>query len=453
MPIYAVGYREALNQTASRRKGTHTNYSYINLTVVEKMVILTHPSDTTQDFSLLIKPTGAECNLACRYCFYLDKKGLYPGSTLRMNIKVLEVAIQQRLSTPRKGEITIAWQGGEPTLMGLDFFQHSLELVKRYKKPGQRVSYSIQTNGTLLDKAWCVFFKKHNFLVGLSMDGTAEDHNTYRVDKGGKGSFDRVRHAWELLQEYKVDTNILCAVHSVNAPKPFETYHFFRDVLRARFIQFIPIVEQKEESKLPGLESDSNQSADEYGSTHSPRVKVSSHSVKPEQYGRFLTEIFDEWVRHDVGKVFIQNFEAALASWCHLPANVCVFQQVCGSSLILEHNGDLYSCDHFVDPEHRLGNILEQPMITLARSDHQRQFGLDKREQLPVDCRECDVLFACRGGCPRNRFTSTGDGEFRINYLCPSYKLFFHHIDRPMHHMAVLLQHGHSASEIMNEEN
>jgi uncharacterized protein len=409
------------------------------------------PGDTLHDFSLLIKPTGAACNLACRYCFYLDKESLYPGSHLRMNDDVLEAAIKQRISTSTTGEIGVAWQGGEPTLMGLDFYQRSIALVKKHNKPGQLVAYSIQTNGTLLDEAWCAFFKNHNFLVGLSMDGTAEMHNAYRMDKGGKPTFDRVRQAWELLKEYKVDTNILCVVHAANARQPLETYHFFRNTLGARFIQFIPLVERVQDDQPLNDESNSIQAVGLHGIKTSFSGKVSPRSVKPEQYGRFLTEIFDEWVKHDVGKVFIQNFDTALASWCHLPARVCTFQQVCGSSLIMEHNGDLYSCDHFVDPDHRLGNILEQPMIGLAHSDQQRRFGLEKRESLPADCRKCDILFACRGECPRNRFMPTADGVLGLNYLCQSYKLFFHHIDRPMHHMAVLLQHGRAPAEIMKE--
>jgi uncharacterized protein len=296
-----------------------------------------------------------------------------------------------------------------------------------------------------------LFFKKYNFLIGLSVDGTEAMHNAYREDKRGKGSFDRARKGWELLQEYKVDTNILCTVHAANASQALETYHFFRDTLGARFIQFIPIVERVKGGGEAGGEDASSQTGVEMELSASFAAKVSPRSVKPAQFGRFLMAIFDEWVQHDVGRVFIQNFEAALASWCHLPARVCIFQQVCGSSLILEHNGDMYSCDHFVDPAHRLGNILEQPMVGLARSDQQRRFGLDKRSRLPAYCRKCDVFFACHGECPRNRFTPTPDREMGLNYLCPSYKLFFHHIDRPMRHMAGLLKRGHTAAEIMKQ--
>lgn len=359
---------------------------------------------------------------------------------MRMSDEVLKAYIKQLLESFKSGEASIAWQGGEPTLMGLDFFQHSVDLVNKYKKPGQQITYSLQTNGTLLNDAWCAFFKKHDFLIGISMDGTAEMHDAFRINKAGKGSFDQVRRGWDLLQEHQVDTNILCAVHAGNAPHPLETYHFFRDALRARFIQFIPIVERQKIN---------TSSMDEEGKNLHLLDQVSQCSVKPQQYGTFLIEIFEEWVHHDVGSMFIQGFEAALASWCRLPASVCIFQEVCGSSLILEHNGDLYSCDHFVESEHCLGNILERPLAELARSSPQRQFGLAKRNQITATCRKCDVLFACHGECPRNRFVRAPDGEDGLNYLCPSYKLFFHHIDQPMRIMADLLRRGRAPSEIM----
>lgn len=397
------------------------------------------------EFTLLAKPAGPACNLACQYCFYLSKAQLYPESHWRMSDEVLEAYLKQLLAASHLPEASVAWQGGEPTLMGLDFFQHSIELVNKYKKQGQQVSFSLQTNGTLLDDEWCKFFKTHSFLIGLSLDGTAEMHNAYRTDKGGQGSFNRVRRAWDLLQAHGVDVNILCAVHAANASRPMEVYHFFRDVLRARFIQFIPIVEPQPIRISPPM-SDLEARV---GENPFAASRPSQRSVKPDQFGTFLMEIFDEWVQHDVGKVFIQSFESALASWCHLPASVCIFQEVCGSSLILEHNGDLYSCDHFVDPAHRLGNILEQPLAELARSSRQHQFGLDKRKLLPGFCLDCDWLFACQGECPRNRFCTTPDGESGLNYLCPSYKLFFQHVDKSMRRMADLLGQNRSPAEIM----
>ena len=388
----------------------------------------TWPFTTPPAFSLLAKPSGAACNLACAYCFYLDKEQLYPGSSLRMPDEVLKAYIKQLLRSQHGPEVSVAWQGGEPTLMGPDFFQRSVALVNRYKRPGQQVSYSLQTNGTRLDETWCAFFKEHAFLIGLSVDGPRAMHNAYRVDKGGQGSFDQVQRAWELLQEHEVDTNILCAVHAANECQPLEVYRFFRDTLQARFIQFIPIVERQE----PGTGS-----------------LVSARSVQPAAFGHFLVEIFDEWVRRDVGRVFVQTFDSALASWYGLPANVCIFQETCGLSLVLEHNGDLYACDHFVEPAHRLGNILQTPIRELVGSSRQRQFGLEKRERLPGACRQCDVRFACQGECPRNRFVKAPGEQEGINYLCAGYQLFFHHIDAPMRRMAGLLRQGRVPAEIM----
>jgi uncharacterized protein len=345
----------------------------------------------------------------------------------------------------------VAWQGGEPTLMGLDFFTRSVALVNRYKRPGQHVSYSLQTSGTRLDDAWCAFFKEHDFLIGLSMDGPPEMHNAYRVDKGGQGSFDQVKRGWDLLQKHKVDTNILCAVHAANVSHPLVVYRFFRDDLQARFIQFIPIVERltpsacNQAEKAPQRRPGGKRPQDVQEGT-----LVSQRSVKSKAYGHFLIKIFEEWVHQDVGRVFVQTFDSALASWCHLPASVCIFQETCGLSLVLEHNGDLYSCDHFVEPSHCLGNILEEPMIELVSSSRQRQFGLDKRDRLPATCRRCDVRFACHGECPRNRFLRTpGNDEEGLNYLCAGYRLFFHHIDGPMRSMAKLLRQGRAPAEIM----
>jgi len=376
------------------------------------------------NFSLLIKPGGAACNLACAYCFYLDKAQLYPGSPLRMPDEVLEACLRQLLDSPPGAPVEVAWQGGEPTLMGLDFFRRSLELVQRHRRPGQTVAYSLQTNGLRLDDAWCAFFKQHGFLIGLSMDGPGEMHDAYRRDKGGRGSFAQVRAAWELLQKHQVDTNILCAVHAANVSDPLAVYRFFRDGLQARFLQFIPIVEREGEG-------------------------VSARSVPAAAFGAFLSGIFDEWLRRDVGQVFVQTFDSALASWYGLPASLCIFRETCGANLVLEHNGDLYACDHFVDPPHRLGNLLERPMRALVASPQQQRFGREKRDRLPAVCRSCDVRFACQGECPRNRFLPAPDGQPGWNYLCAGYKSFFHHIDAPMRRMAELLRQGRAPAEIM----
>ncbi len=388
-------------------------------------------------FHILAKPAGADCNLACEYCFYLDKGRLYPGSRLRMTDEVLTAYIKQVLTTQPIPEVSVAWQGGEPTLMGLEFFERSIELVNQFKRPGQRVSYTLQTNGTQLDKDWCHFFKKNDFLIGLSCDGPEELHNAFRVDKGGRGTFKQVKRSWDLLQRHQVDTNILCAVQATNSTHALEVYRFFRDNLRARFIQFIPIVE-RDNSNLEN-NADWNQEGN----------CISDRSVNPIQYGEFLIDIFDEWVKHDVGTMFIQMFDSSLASWYGIPESICVFQETCGRSLVLEHNGDLYACDHFVDQGHLLGNILNKPMNELVDSSAQRWFGMDKREQLPKTCLECDVRFACHGECPRNRFPSVAGDEGRVNYLCKGYRMFFRYVDKPMRKMADLLRKGRSAAEIM----
>ncbi len=362
-------------------------------------------------FHLLVKPTGAVCNLDCKYCFFLSKEALYPGSRFRMADDLLETYVRQLLEAQQGPEVSIAWQGGEPTLMGLDFFRHSMELVEKYKKPGQILQHTIQTNGTKLNDEWGAFFKQHNFLVGLSMDGPQAMHDTYRVNKGGAGSFAQVMKGWEKLTEHAVDVNILCTVHAANADHPTEVYHFFRDELKAQYMQFIPIVERATMETLPVA----NQGWGERPGSDRPLYTqvgelVTDRSVKPEQYGRFLVTIFDEWVRRDVGKVFVQSFDAALANWIGQPS-LCIFSPTCGKALALEHNGDLYSCDHFVEPAFLLGNISETHMLDLVSSDQQRKFGQDKYDTLPQYCRQCEVLFACYGECPRNRFIHTPDGE------------------------------------------
>jgi uncharacterized protein len=343
----------------------------------------------------------------------------------------------------------VAWQGGEPTLMGLEFFQRSVDLVEKHRRPGQRVLHTMQTNGTKLDDAWCAFFKEHNFLIGLSVDGPREIHDTYRLTKGGAGSFDQVMRGWEALRRHHVDFNILCTVHAANVSHPESVYRFFRDELKAEFVQLIPIVERATAETLTLADRGWS---DRPGGDRPLYVQhgdlLTERSVKPEQYGQFLIAIFEEWVRHDVGKVFVQMFDVALASWVGMHT-LCVFSPTCGDALALEHNGDLYSCDHFVEPDYLLGNIGDSHMVELVASQKQRQFGRDKQDTLPRFCRECDVRFACHGGCPKDRFIKTPDGEPGLNYLCDGYQLFFRHIDRPMRIMADLIRRGHYADEIM----
>jgi uncharacterized protein len=405
----------------------------------------TRPANAPPAFHLLAKPTGATCNLDCKYCFFLSKEMLYPGSRFRMADNLLELYIKQLLESHQSPEVTIAWQGGEPTLMGLDFFKRSIEYAEKHRRPDQILEYTIQTNGTKIDDRWAAFFKEHNFLVGLSVDGTPAMHDAYRVDKGGAGTYEQVLRGWQALRRQQVEFNILCTLHAANANHPLEVYHHFRDELHAQFIQFIPIIERA----TPETLKIADQGWSERPLYTQVGELVTSRSVQPEQYGRFLNAIFDEWVRRDVGKVYVQMFDVALASWLGMHS-LCVFSPTCGHALAIEHNGDLYSCDHFVEPGYLLGNIQEAHMIELVASDQQRKFGEDKQDSLPRYCRDCEVRFACHGGCPKDRFIHTPDGEPGLNYLCAGYKLFFHHIDRPMRMMGDLLRRGRYADEVMD---
>ncbi|MDJ0791140.1 MAG: anaerobic sulfatase maturase [Acidimicrobiia bacterium] len=401
-------------------------------------------------FHLLAKPTGPICNLDCEYCFFLSKEMLYPGDRFRMADEMLDEYIRQILEAHRTPDVTIAWQGGEPTMMGLDFFRRSVELAEQHRKPWQRIQYSIQTNGVLLNDRWAEFFKENDFLVGLSVDGPKELHDAYRVDKRGIGSFDRVMAGYEHLKAAAVEVNVLCTIHAANQDHGLEVYRFFRDDMGVQFIQFIPIIERTTETLLPlanlGWSTERKEKRPLY---IQQGTRTTDRTVGAEAYGQFLIDVFDEWVKHDVGEVYVQMFDVALANWHGEPPGLCIFSETCGLALALEHNGDLYSCDHYVEPEHLLGNITETPMIELVASDQQRAFGLAKRETLPQFCLDCDVRFACHGGCPRNRFTTTPDGEEGLNYLCPSYKDFFHHIDPAMKMMSRLLRQGRAPAEIM----
>ncbi len=388
-------------------------------------------SGVPQAFHIMAKPTGSACNLHCNYCFFLKKEKLYPGSNFRMSDEVHEAYIRQLLEAHAVPQVTVAWQGGEPTLMGRDFFRRSVELQKKYARPGTRIENTFQTNGILLNDEWCQFFHQNSFLIGLSLDGPQKLHDLYRKDRGGQGTFTRVLKAARLLQQYRVEFNILCTVNSKNADHPLELYRFFRDELGAHYLQFIPIVERD------------NQTGYQEGS------KVTDRSVRPEQFGRFLIGIFDEWVKKDVGNIFVLNFDGALAGWLGMAGTLCIFGPTCGLGMALEHNGDLYSCDHFVEPNYYLGNILETPMIDLVASEKQQRFGQDKKDSLPQYCRECEVLHICNGECPKNRFLETPDGEAGLTYLCAGYKAFFKHADKPMRIMADLLRRNRPASEVM----
>ncbi len=376
-------------------------------------------------FHVMLKPRGAICNLRCAYCYYLPKEELYLQGSFWMSDELLEEFTRQYLAAQRVAEVTFHWQGGEPTLMGLDFFRRAVALQERHRGPGQRVGNSLQTNGTLLDDAWCRFLHEQRFLVGLSLDGPRELHDRYRMDKGGLPTFEQVMAAARLLRRHGVEFNILATVHAGNAGYPLEVYRFLRDEAGSPFIQFIPIVEREGEGRA------------------GPR------SVSGPQYGGFLNAIFDEWVRRDVGRVYVQTFDAALAAWLGERPGLCVYEEICGAALAMEHNGDLYACDHFVDPAHRLGNILETPLVDLVRSERQRRFGLAKRDGLPRPCRECGVRFLCHGGCPKDRFVHTPEGEPGLNYLCAGYRAFFAHSEGPLRRMAAELRAGRAPANVM----
>ncbi len=401
-------------------------------------------------FHIMTKPRGAICNLDCKYCYFLSKEMLYPGSRFRMADELLENYTRQYIESQRTPEVTFAWQGGEPTLMGLEFFQQAMKYQQKYARPGMKIHNALQTNGTLLDEAWAQFFKEHDFLIGLSVDGPRELHDAYRVNKGGAGSFDQVMRGWQLLVDVGVEYNILCTVHAANQDYPLEVYRFFRDELRTQFVQFIPIIERATTAVLPLANVGwSERDGGERSLYMQAGTEVTHRSVSAEGYGRFLSTIFDEWVRHDVGSMYVQMFDVALGAWLGQPGALCVFAPTCGNALALEHNGDLYSCDHYVEPAYHLGNIQDDLLIDLVASPQQRQFGQDKLTALPRYCQECEVRFACHGGCPKNRFITTPDGEAGLNYLCAGYKTFFKHVDRPMRIMARLLQQRRAPAEIM----
>jgi uncharacterized protein len=382
-------------------------------------------------FHVMAKPAGARCNLACDYCFYLKKRRLYPGSDCRMSDEVLEAYIRQTLEAHRTSRVTIAWQGGEPTLMGLEFFERAVAFENKYARPGMIIENTLQTNGTLIDERWCRFFRKNGFLVGLSIDGPRGLHDRYRTKRNGDSVFDTIVRSVRLLQHAGVECNILCTVNSVNAQHPLAVYRFFRDELRTPYLQFIPIVERDHDA----------------GGQNG--VRVTAQTVTPAQWGGFLCAIFDEWVRRDVGSMFVQFFDAVLASYVRGFSSVCVLQPRCGLGLALEHTGDLYSCDHYVEPGFFLGNILDTPLKILAGSDRQRAFGSAKSAALPTCCRECEYLFTCHGECPKNRIHQEPDGSGARNWLCEGLKSFFTHSRAKMERMATLIQSGRPAADIM----
>ncbi|MGD0220804.1 MAG: anaerobic sulfatase-maturation protein [Terriglobia bacterium] len=392
-------------------------------------------------FHVMAKPMGPICNLDCRYCFYLEKEKLYEKKQdWAMPDPVLESYISQFIAAQDAPVISFAWQGGEPTLLGVDFFRQVIAIQNKYAN-GKTIENAFQTNGVLLDDRWCEFLAENHFLIGISIDGPAELHDFYRVDKGGAPTFDRVMRGLRILKKHQVAFNVLTVVNRQNSQHPLRVYRFLKGI-GAQFMQFMPVVERVADAANPdGLVL--------IGPRDPKPAAVSEWSVEPRQYGVFLCTIFDEWVRNDVGNYYVQLFDVTLESWLGLQPSLCVFRPTCGAAMALEHNGDLYSCDHYVYPEYKLGNIMEQPLQSLVNSPQQRGFGLDKRDSLPQYCRKCDVRFACNGECPKHRFISTPDGEPGLNYLCESYKTFFKHVDPFMKFMATELRHERPPANVM----
>jgi uncharacterized protein len=407
------------------------------------------PPDTPPGFHLLAKPSGSTCNIDCTYCFFLSKEALYPNDKHRMSDATLETYIRQLLESHRTPQVTVAWQGGEPTLMKLDFFRRSVEFVEKYRRPGQTVQHTFQTNGILIDEGWCVFFKEHNFLVGLSVDGPRELHDSYRVDRRGQGTFDLVMRGWRLLRQHGVDFNILCTVNAANENHGAVVYRFFRDELGAKWVQFIPIVER---ATAETLELANRGWSEQPGRKRLLYTQdgnlVTERSVGSGQYGRFLVDVFEEWVRHDVGQVYVQLFDVTLEAYFgrHL---LCIHAPTCGFGPALESNGDFYSCDHFVEPRFLLGNIHQTHMQSLVSSPAQRKFGQDKRDTLTAQCQQCAVRPLCNGGCPKDRFALSRDGEPGQNYLCSGLELFFIHTGPAMRTMVELLRRNRPPSDVM----
>lgn len=394
-------------------------------------------------FHVMTKPIGPRCNLDCSYCYYLEKERFYPDTKkFQMEEELLETYIRDYIASQALAgvqEIWFSWQGGEPTMLGREYFERVVALQRRHCPVGHTIRNALQTNGTLLDANWAQFLKQEQFLVGISIDGPPDLHDRYRRDRRNLPSSDRVLAGFDLLRHHGVEVNVLTVVNRHNARHPLQVYKYLRG-LGAEFMQFIPVVER---ISADGTLAGAHKAGD-------PDLAVTPWSVRPKDYGKFLCSIFDEWVNHDVDRIYVQMFDLQLGIWMGLPASLCIFAETCGKGLALEHNGDLYACDHYVYPEYKLGNISDTPIGTLAIAPAQRQFGLDKQERLPQACRHCEWKFACHGGCPKHRFLPMGDNEpERLNYFCESNKLFFAHAAPYFKAMARLIHDGHAPSKIM----
>ena len=399
-------------------------------------------------FSVVTKPTGAACNLDCTYCFFLSKELLYDTDSQRMSEETLRVHIANQLRSQPDGDVMLVWQGGEPTLRGLDFYREAVRLGNELKRPRQSVQHSMQTNGTLLDDQWCEFLADENFLVGLSVDGPQEFHDSYRVNRAGRGTHAQVMRGWDFLRKHRVETNILCTVNAANADAGGRVYRWFRDEMGATFLQFIPIVERVEASDLATAEQGWTGPDGARLLYRQAGDAVTSRSITGARWGRFLCEVFDEWRAHDVGSVYVQHFDTMLAARFG-QYSLCVHAPTCGTALAVEHNGDIYSCDHFVEPGFMLGNIHQHELSDVLKLDQQQDFGRAKLTGLTAQCRRCLVRWACHGGCPKDRFATSVDDEKGQNFLCEGYYGFFTHAASTIEDMAMLLQAGRAPSEVM----
>ncbi|WP_290145053.1 anaerobic sulfatase-maturation protein [Muribaculum intestinale] len=392
---------------------------------------------------IMTKPAGSSCNLACEYCYYLEKKNLYKDASADrrhvMSDDMLERFIKMYIESQSMPQILFSWHGGETLMRPLSFYKKVIELQKKYGG-GLVIDNSIQTNGTLLTDEWCRFFKDNNWLVGVSVDGPQEFHDEYRRNNIGAPSFHKVMRGINLLKKHGVEWNALAVVNDFNADYPLDFYHFFKEI-ECRYIQFTPIVERI----IP--HTDGRTLASPMDAHDAP---LADFSVSPAQWGEFLCTIFDEWVKNDVGQYFIQLFDSTLANWADVQPGVCTMARTCGHAGVMEFNGDVYSCDHFVFPEYKLGNIREKTLVEMMYSDRQQKFGTDKYDSLPGQCRRCKYLFACNGECPKNRFTVTADGEPGLNYLCEGYYRFFEHVAPYMDFMKNELDNQRPPSNVMN---
>lgn len=391
---------------------------------------------------MIAKAAGSSCNLACRYCYYLEKNNLYKESreTRRsvMTDEMLEDFVRMYIESQTVPHVVFCWHGGESLMRPLSFYKKAVELQKKYAR-GRIIENTIQTNGTLLTDDWCRFFRENNWLVGVSVDGPQEFHDEYRRNKAGAPSFRKVMQGINLLKKHSVEWNALAVVNDFNADYPLEFYRFFKET-GCRFIQFTPVVERiipRKDGRYLASPMDME------------NIRPADFSVTPEQWGNFLCAVFDEWVRNDVGEYFVQIFDSTLANWVGAAPGVCSLAKTCGHAGVIEYNGDVYSCDHFVFPEYKLGNIRTHTLLEMMSSERQQQFGRDKAEKLPRQCRECRFLFACNGECPRNRFAVTADGEPGLNYLCAGYRRYFGHVAPYMDFMAEELKNGRPPSNVM----